>query len=87
MLKIYAVTVLALASAITGSAFAGSYSSEDAVSATPQTILAEARWSRAERDKTNAALAQEILAGKRAVGRSNTNEAHPDDITSASRDH
>jgi hypothetical protein len=77
--------IFVLSVTIPGAAFAGPDRVKTAIAPAPDNIKAEARWSRAERDRTNEVLARDLLAAKRSGRREQNGASSPNTVTSPSR--
>jgi hypothetical protein len=76
MLRLCVAFGLALGSLAPSAAFAADRV-EDVVASMPENIRAEARWSRAERDKTNALWARDFIRAAGAQGDASGDAGHP----------
>jgi hypothetical protein len=77
--------IFVLSVTIPGAAFAGPDHVNTAIAPVPDNIQAEARWSRAERDRANEILARDLIAAKRSGRRERVDAESLDRVNSPSR--
>ena len=78
MLKHCVAGVFVLSVITCSAAFAGPDRVKTVVAPLPETIKAEARWSRAERDRTNEILARDFIAANQPADRKWKDVANPE---------
>ena len=78
--------ILVIALAVTASAFSSFARAEDEIAAVPDAVLAQARWAKAERDKSNALLAKDFLRSDSSQGVSGDTDGLPSATTEAPSD-
>jgi hypothetical protein len=76
--------IFVLSLIIPGAAFAGPDHVKTAIAPVPENIRAEARWNRAERDRTNEILARALIAANRSAERERKDATGPDGVSEPS---